>query len=109
MIIIIIIEEQKDNRIQEVRQYGKELGKSFSSPRGCTVYAYNETVFVNSSFIDKEKENANPCRIMGTVKEINIKTNDIQTDFYFDFRNYIEDKDHYWFDEIWDARIVKII
>lgn len=106
--VVIYRVDEKNMTVKQIWQYGKELGKSFSSPRGCTVYAYNETVFVNSSFIDKEKENANPCRIMGTVKEINIKTNDIQTDFYFDFRNYIEDKDHYWFDEIWDARIVNI-
>lgn len=108
--VVIYRVDEKNMTIKQIWQYGKELGKSFFSPRGCTVYSYNDAVFVNSSFIDKEKEDGNPCRIMGVVREIDTKTNDVLTDFYFDFRNYIftKDNDHPWFDEIWDARIVNL-
>ena len=94
--------DEKNMTVKQIWQYGKELGSAFSSIAVCTVHHYDTTIFVNSTFIPYENRNS------AKVKEVDIETKEVLSDFYFTFKNVAEGLYHPWFDEVQDARIVNV-
>lgn len=101
--VIYKIDEQ-NMTVKQVWQYGKEIQDKFFSYFHGTAYNYNTSIFINPSsiIVDLSKPALN------TIKEIDINTKEVLSDFYFTFKNIKQGKNHPWFDEIYDARIVNI-
>ena len=97
--------DEKNMTVKQVWQYGKELGLDFASFMGCTVYTYDNTIFINSAFVRKKENLRNTD---GRVKEVDIATKEVLMDFYFTFKNTVKGVYHLWFDEIFDARILSL-
>lgn len=87
---------EKNMTIEQVWQYGKELGKKFYSiAHGNVLFDYNnKSVLINSPFIILSHEEK---QTVSNIREVNITTNELLFDVYIKAKNlYFKGKEDYY-------------